>query len=153
MATNSSESALQQTAIGLLARREHSCWELRQKLRLRGYTAAAIDAELARLQQLALLSDERFAQVYAHSRADKGYGPLRIAGELRERGISEALINAVLAELEDTWSERLRTLSARRFAQDGRDRTARERQLRFLRQRGFTVDAIRRLWRDDSPET
>ncbi|MDP7464326.1 MAG: hypothetical protein QF614_07540, partial [SAR324 cluster bacterium] len=48
-------------ALDLLANREHSSWELRQKLRQRFQDAEAIGECLTLLEERGYLSDERFA--------------------------------------------------------------------------------------------
>ncbi|MEZ5583185.1 MAG: regulatory protein RecX [Candidatus Competibacteraceae bacterium] len=63
----------------LLARREHTVLELQHKLAQRGFASVDIDSVLADLISEDLINEERYAEVYAHSRADKGYGPLRIS--------------------------------------------------------------------------
>lgn len=136
-----------ETALNLLARREHSVLELRHKLSQRGFERAVIDPVLAHLSAENYLSDQRFAEVYSHSRADRGYGPLRIRSELRERGIDDATVNAVLTELDDFWLPKLSQLQRKRFGDTTRLEFAeRARQTRFLRQRGYTLEQINRLF-------
>lgn len=144
------ETQLHDTALRLLARREHSALELRHKLLARGYQDAAIDAELNTLITDNLLNEQRYAEVYAHHRLDKGYGPLRIDRELRERGVEASSIGDVLAPMEDLWMEHLQRLQARRFGELPRDNADKLRQMRFLRQRGFTLEQINRLFKDRS---
>ena len=68
-------------ALDLLARREHSRLELRQKLVQRGFPSDRIEPVLDQLVEERLLDENRYAELYACARADKGYGPLRIARE------------------------------------------------------------------------
>ncbi len=93
-------SIIRAKAIELLVRREHSRLELRQKLMQRGFPAEGIDSALNALAEEGLLNESRYAEIYACSRADKGYGPLRIASELRERGIPQELVEQALAGLD-----------------------------------------------------
>jgi regulatory protein len=102
-------------ALELLARREHSRLELRQKLLQRGFPAECIDSVLDRLVAERLLDESRYAELYACTRADKGYGSLRIARELRERGVPEESVAATLAGLADDWTPKLRELHRKRF--------------------------------------
>jgi regulatory protein len=135
-------------ALRLLARREHSVFELHHKLRHRGFAPAVIDAVFQQLVAEDWLNDNRYAEVYAHSRADKGYGPLRIQRELGERGVSEEIITAALNPLEDFWMPRLAALYRKRFAGvRPRDAAGQAGQVRFLRQRGFTLEQINGLFR------
>ncbi len=131
-------------ALNLLARREHSRLELARKLRQRGMAGADLEQVLNELAAARLLSDTRFAEEYARSRAGRGYGPVRIRAELRERGIDDAGIQAALAELGEDWCRQAREARQRRFgAEPPADLKERARQSRFLQQRGFSPEQIR----------
>ena len=140
-------AAVRAKAMELLARREHSRLELRQKLLQRGYSPELIDPVLDRLIEERLLDEGRYAEIYACGRADKGYGPLRIARELRERGVPEDQVAATLATLEDDWLPKLRELHRKRFkSRVPADAAGRIQQTRVLRQHGFTLDQIKHLF-------
>ena len=141
---------LRDIALGLLARREHTCLELRHKLQQRGFSREQIAPVLDALIADDYLSDQRFAEVYAASRADKGYGPLRIERELRERGLERDLIQPVLQELAADWPSRLARLQQKRFGDLPADYSEQTRQMRFLRQRGYPLDQIRKLFKSVS---
>jgi regulatory protein len=140
--------SVREFALRLLARREHSVLELHHKLVRRGFTATQIIPVLKQLVTEELLSDARYAEVYAHQRVDKGYGPLRIESELRERGVAEEIVSATLEHFHEVWMEKLAALHRKRFAAVSSDHSAEQvRQIRFLRQRGFTLEQIRCLLR------
>jgi len=131
------------TALRFLARREHSELELRHKLIGRNFTDAIVDAVVIQLVDQGLLSDQRFAEVYARGRFERGYGPLRIRAELRERGVSNDLTQQMLAGLSRFWVESASRQRSKRFGrQMPNDYRERARQMRFLQQRGFTSDQI-----------
>ncbi|MDG4552691.1 MAG: regulatory protein RecX [Candidatus Competibacter sp.] len=139
-------AAIRAKALDLLARREHSRLELRQKLIQRGFPAERIESALDQLTEERLLDEARFAELYACGRADKGYGPLRIGRELRERGVPQELVDTVLARLEDDWLPKLRELHRKRFKSLAPANAAeRMRQTRVLRQHGFTLEQIKHL--------
>ncbi len=151
--TRTSESAaadpavVRAKAMALLARREHSRLELRQKLLQRGYPPERIDLVLERLIEERLLDEGRYAELYACARADKGYGPLRIASELRERGIPQELVDHALADLQNDWLPKLKELHRKCFkSQVPVDAAGRLQQTRVLRQHGFTLDQIKQLF-------
>jgi regulatory protein len=134
-------------ALELLTRREHSRLELRQKLLQRGFAADQIGPVLEQLSTERLLDENRYAELYACSRADKGYGPLRIARELRERGVPEDIVAATLNRLENDWMSKLQTLHRKRFkSQRPTDTAERMQQIRVLRQQGFTLDQIKQFF-------
>jgi len=136
-----------ESAIRLLARREHAVLELRHKLQQRGFAPAIIETVLQQLVAEDLLSDNRYAEIYVLSRIDKGYGPWRIRRELSERGVSEEIITTVLQNFDNDWMAKLAALHRKRFAALPPDHSAEQAaQIRFLRQRGFTLEQINTLF-------
>jgi regulatory protein len=136
-------------AIGLLARREHSLLELRHKLRSRDCDESDIDELLGQLEQEGLQSDERFAEAYVYSRRQRGFGPMRIQAELRERGVSDQLIGQFVQFGERHWLEEARQQWQKRFGTKAEDYKERARQARFLQGRGFSSDMIRQVLNQD----
>src|SRR5690606_2652334 len=94
-----SGAAARETAIGLLARREHSRRELKRKLGAKGHPSDLIDQVLEQLAREGLQSDQRFAEAYLHSRIQKGYGPVRLLHELAERGVDAGLAELCMQSL------------------------------------------------------
>jgi regulatory protein len=82
-------SAARNTAIGLLARREHAQAEIKRKLRDRGYDKELTLEVVDDLTRQRLLSDTRFAEAFIRSRADRGQGPVRLKAELRQLQIPQ----------------------------------------------------------------
>jgi regulatory protein len=117
-------------ALDLLARREHSAGELRTKLRERGYESTAVEAVLSSLAQEKLLSDERFVQEFVAARVD-----------------------LALAALKGASAEGAAAARRKRFGDDlPKDMQERARQARFLQQRGFSMDDIRKALKGDVEE-
>lgn len=87
-----STPALEEGALRLLGRREHSREELRKKLRKREWPADRVEALLDRLEQEGALSDLRFARSWVRHRAGRGLGPTRIRSELRQRGVAPEVV-------------------------------------------------------------
>src|SRR5215469_14456059 len=135
--------AARTAAIALLARRDFTCRELREKLIGKGFkeaTAASVVAELAR--EL-VLDDGRCAQNYVAYHAGRGQGPVRIAVELRRRGLATESIDAALASGPD-WNALARKVCRAKFgSQPPANWAQRARQARFLQYRGFSSDHIR----------
>jgi len=131
-------------AIELLTRREHSRRELVRKLADRGVAPEDADAAVATLARQGWQDDARYAAALARTRAQGGYGPLRIRAELRLQGVDEVNIQAALDACEVDWGEAARQLAQRRFG-GCRGTSAQERARRgaFLQRRGFGLDEIR----------
>jgi regulatory protein len=128
--------------LDLLSRREHSAWELQRKLVARGYQSNLIGAVLIELCRDNLQSDQRFTENYIRSRVEHGFGPHRIAAELKERGVSKKLIISCL-EQEDQWDSQVIKARNKRFGQAlPSSPKERNQQIRFLQYRGFTREQI-----------
>jgi len=126
-----------------LSRREHSRFELARKLARKGFESTIIDAVLSQLQADNLLSDQRFAESFVHSRINRGYGPLRIRQELRQRGVSDDLSTEALENNED-WDELACHVREKRFGESlPKKPQERAKQSHFLYYRGFTSSQIK----------
>ncbi len=135
---------LRQTALTLLARREHSQQELERKLLSRGFPSQGIRSVLQELAQQDSLSDARFAEQYVYSRIQRGFGPLRIQAELRERGVDDEVFGGLIETNAEIWEERAGAARTKRFGPGPPgDFKERARQTRFLQQRGYTQEQIR----------
>ncbi len=131
-------------AMNLLARREHASWELRQKLLRKFPDAEQVDAQIERLAQENLQSDERFAASYARMRVGRGYGPRRIRQEMREKGLSDSAIADAFDALDDDWFAHAREVYLKKFGSESpADIRERARRTRFMQYRGFDSDQIR----------
>ena len=143
-----SQKTPRHVAMDLLARREHSVLELSNKLRGRDYDSDEIDEVIHQLQLDGLQSDERFTESYIHHRYNAGYGPMKITHELQQRGIQSSLINRYLEALEADWDEHMQQQRTRKFGADIPDDYAlKMKQARFLQNRGFSAEAVMRLFR------
>ena len=144
MSSREPDPRARNSAMRLLARREHSRAELRGKLVGRGFENDSVEELLQGLEDQDLLSDERFAMSLVASRAETGYGPNRIGLELRNRGVSEELAREALAKAEVDWEERVTDQVARKFGSDPAQTFPEwARRARYLERRGFGQDAIR----------
>ena len=128
----------------LLARREHSRWEIQQKLIKKG-AGDLLDSVLDHLEQDGLLSDQRYCEARVRYRINKGFGPLKIRAELLQRGVSSELISACLHNDDDRWLAVISQLIERKYTKKvSVDPRLKAVQQRFLQQRGFTFSQIRR---------
>lgn len=135
--------AVRRSAMDLLARREHACFELERKL-LRRYPQHLIKQAVERLADEGLQSDERFAESYVHHRAGRGYGPARILRELQERGVDDSLAESMLAVSDIDWHDIARRALAKKFGAvvPPLPLAEKARILRFLAYRGFSREHL-----------
>ncbi len=143
---------LRERALRHLARREHSRAELVRKLAAHG-SDAEIDEVLARMTELGLLSDTRFAEAWVRGKADR-FGAARLRSELARRGVDRDLVDAAIAgECTVSELERARRVWQGRFGAPPADAREWARQARFLQARGFAVDVIRKLLKEHPDES
>lgn len=131
--------AVRRSAMDLLARREHSCFELERKLSRR-HPGHLIKAAIGRLTDEGLQSDGRFAESYVRQRAGRGYGPARIQRELQERGVDDALAESTLAISDLDWNDIAEQALIKKFGTLAAPLPLVEkaRILRFFAYRGFS---------------
>jgi regulatory protein len=138
---------LRERALRLLARREHSRAELVRKLESAGFVRQDIAPLLDEFETKNWLSDRRFAESYVADHRARA-GSVKLAYDLRQRGVSDAIIEMVLSENRDSELERAREAWKKKFGSSPTDRAGKARQMRFLQSRGFGADTIRRVIHD-----
>lgn len=137
---------IRRAAMDLLARREHSRLELRQKLGKRFRDDVLIEEQLARLAEENLQSDARYAESFLRQRYQRGHGPVRIRQEMRHRGIPERDIQAAMESGDWDWYTSAATVLERKFGSaPADDRKEKARRDRFMRYRGFMGEHYQHL--------
>lgn len=137
-------------ALGLLAVRPRSRRELRDRLLRAGFEVTEVEDELARLQAVGLLDDERFARELAdHAANVRRSGGTAIRAALFAKGVARETIDRTLEDLGDE-EGRARHLAAMRAGRmRGLDPAAAFRRLvSLLIRRGYAGDVARRAARE-----
>lgn len=152
------EDDLQQRALDyvmtILSQRAYTEHQLRERIARRfGPHATEIDTDsiLDQLREYNLVNDELFAEQYAETYRLRR-GPIRIAQELRQRGVAESIIAEALAKLRRTTdfvecAHALITERAWRYqVAEGADFTefakAKQRAWGFLARAGYEIETI-----------
>lgn len=133
---------IEQIAVRLLHRREHSVRELEIKLQQRGYEKTDIDAVLEILQKRKWQSDHRFIETFINNRVSRGYGELRIKAELQQKGIEQQDIESALQALNLDWQGLATQLYQRKYSTLPADDNEKQKRIRFMSQRGFSFEQI-----------
>ena len=133
------------TIYALLARREHSRYELTRKLQQREWCKEAeIQDLLDKFEAENLLSDERYTKMLVRSSLQRGYGRLKIRNKLRETGVSSALIHECLDAAEIDWYSLIHEVRLKKCGVHLPQDLAELAKLnRFLMSRGFDAELIR----------
>lgn len=135
---------LRERALRYLARREHSRWELARKLEQAGFVTEEIAPLLDEFEEKNWLSDRRFAESWVADHQAKA-GSVKLAYELRQRGVNDAISEAVLRENRDNELERAYAVWKKKFKVAPADESEKARQIRFLASRGFAATTIRNV--------
>ena len=130
-----------------LARREYSRAELHTKLSSNATPEDNLDAVLDELVKRGWLSDARAAEQIVNARRAR-FGTQRIAHELKQKGISDDLINAALPQLKQGELEAAREVWQKKFGAVAQDAKEKAKQMRFLQSRGFSMEVIFRVMKD-----
>ncbi|OJZ19717.1 MAG: recombination regulator RecX [Thiobacillus sp. 65-29] len=137
---------LRERALALLARREHTRAELARKLAAGGFAAEDVRPLLDEFEARTWLSDRRFAESWVADHRDRS-GAIKLAFELRQHGVPEALIDDVLADQRDNEAARARSVWEKKFGVPPANPADRAKQMRFLQGRGFALDVIQHILR------
>ncbi len=136
---NNLPKEIRASCLRLLARREHSQKELLNKLLLRGFGKDEILLVIDEFSRQGWQSDSRYAESYARSRIQKGYGPAWISYELKKNGIEAIDLEDIVCKSVGSWMELLEQVYTKKYGHDLRiDRNEWAKRSRFLLHRGFS---------------
>jgi len=137
---------IKEACLQYLIRREHSQRELLRKVSEKGYPNSIVLTIINELAEQGWQSDARFAESYARSRVHKGIGPLRIKAELQQRGAAEHAFDMAAEDIAGSWYELLQQVYQKKYADIPYENPKEQlKRCRFLQQRGFANDMIRRV--------
>ena len=131
------EAEIRDIALRYLSRREYGIEELRRKLVQRGADVGISEKVVGDLADSDLVSDQRFTEMYVRMRMRHLFGPLKIRGELRSRGISDYLISAEIPGEQEVWFDAATQWADKKNLGE-LDFAGRARIHRSLMNRGFT---------------
>lgn len=141
------ESAYQY-ALRLLTLRDYSLIRLLGKLSTRGVCESDAEETVARLQREGWLDDRRYAERFAESALSSGrfFGP-RLRIEMRRRGFEAALVDDLLARLQENLDEEaeIRDILERRYPGFGfaaATDSEKRRVIGYLQRRGFGLSVV-----------
>ncbi|MCW2256518.1 regulatory protein [Providencia alcalifaciens] len=144
------ESELYQYALFLLSRRDYGTAELHARMKRRMYEKndgvvdeVLIERVVGRLSEQQFLDDTRVLESLTQSYIRKGYGPLRIKQELRQKGFTPILIDQQFENITVDWFELAAEVRRKKFGDVlPTDFKEKSKQIRYLQYRGFSGDMI-----------
>ena len=131
------ESKCYSAGLKMLMRREHSRLELFQKLQTKGFDVDVVNDSISKLVEHNYQSDDRFSEEFIQMRFNQGKGPVKIASELKMRGINTFDLSVF------DWFQLAKEIRQRKFGDlSSLDFKETAKQKRFLQSRGFNLDQI-----------
>ena len=130
-------------ALRLLDYRPRSSKEIERRLAKAGFAEEVVEETLRRLDELGLIDDRQFARMWINRR--KALGKTRIKWELRQKGVSNDVVEEALLAVDPETEYRSAVEAARvRWEKDRSpdERTRRRRLAAYLQRKGFGWDVI-----------
>ena len=136
------------TAVRILTYRDHSKYELKQKLQQRGFESKVINTVILECERFNYIDDKRTAQVYISQLKRKCFGKRYIRAALKRKRLGGATTENILLEnypeadeLENAGKLLEKKMEA--FKREADLKKRREKMYRFLYARGFSAAVIR----------
>jgi len=142
---------IKDSAFRLLSRRQHSKFELTQKLIRRGYSKEEIEPVLFQIEEKGLLDDVEFTKAYLNERlAKKRVGINKIKAELLKKGIEPKIIEKILGQADVSISEQTALDLSRKKLEvlkrkESDSSKIKQKLAAFLFTKGFETDLIRNI--------
>ncbi len=138
-------------ALGLLARRPRSEWEMRDYLKRKEYEAPFIEEIMQRLRTGGWLNDVDFARRWvANRRLLKSTSRRRLQQELRAKRVADSVIADVLAEDETDDRQVLEQLIAQKRKQSRYQDT--QKLMAYLMRQGYNYGDVKEVLNLQSPD-
>ncbi len=146
-------------AMKLLSYRARSMREVELRLSEKGYGDDVVTVVIGSLSNEGYIDDERFARELADSRLrNKNWGAVKIASELRSKGLAMDIIDAVTGSIDE---ETELAAAKRAFSKwlrrcgldnDNLEKSQSIKAARHLAQRGFSSSVVRRTIYSDQDD-
>lgn len=127
----------------LLSKRNYTEHEFRQKLISAGFENEEINRVIADYLEIGWLNDLNYLESYIHYQSERGLGPVKIMQALAQKGIARFLISENINLSDIIWQTRALDVWKKKFKSIyPTSQLERQKQFRFLMQRGFTQQQI-----------
>ena len=150
METDKKLQSARNNAYCLLRSRPRSEREIRDRLKLKRYDESTIEVVIEGLKKAGKIDDVKFASLWVESRMHTNpAGDVVLRHELKEKGVSEPVIDAALLEKSQNYDEYAVALNMagerfKRLVKLDRKKAS-KRLYDFLLRRGFSYDIVRKV--------
>ncbi len=130
----------------LLARREHTAFEIKKKLIQKGFAADVISKTIDFALSQQWINHHRYTETLIGYFARRGYGPIFIENYFREQAIETEVIYQSFTKANIDWTAVLTAAWLKKY-RGIIPKTSAEKaqQIRFLQYRGFSLTEIHHL--------
>jgi regulatory protein len=125
-----------------LAMREHSKFQLINKLKNKSFDTDIINSVLEHLHNSGFQSDERYTEEYIRYRQNSGYSYEKIVYELKSNGISSDVININLCKFSDDYDVLFEFAKLKIRNRDLEEQKVLARHINNFKARGFENSII-----------
>jgi regulatory protein len=137
-------------AYALLRQRPQSEFEIRRRLKLKGYGGDVIEGVIEDLRRSGEVDDGKFARLWVDSRMHSNpMGDVVLRHELKQKGVSDSIIEATLEDKAKNYDEYEVAFSMAKEQYARLKKLDRRKALKriydFLLRRGFKYDTIRKI--------
>jgi regulatory protein len=146
--TKKQAQKIRRLLLHLLMRRDYTQHELVQKMLVKGYEQDLVTRIITAFVEDGTINETRFIENFIYFRRNRGYGPLRIAAELKARGLSAEMIAKHLEISDNAWLDCAEKIWCKHFKNTPpKDASSKNKQQRFMQGRGFTWEQIQHVLR------
>lgn len=129
-------------ALDIVSLRDHTCFEVKNKLIKKGYEINAIENAIEKLYEYNFVNDEKYATKYFREASKyKKHGKNKIIYTLRQKGISSSIISSLEFD-EDLELETAKSLCQKKLKTLKDDEKKKEKIYRYLISRGYSNSVI-----------
>lgn len=142
--------AIREACFRYLSRRDHSSFELKEKVGKKGYSKNDIDQVVQNLANKGYLNDESFAIKFVEEKTELNqWGPKKIKSHLYKKGIDRKIIENVLSQQTDDLQQQqicvdLVLKRKRHFLREEDAYKRKQKIYRYLAGRGFSGSVIKK---------
>ncbi len=137
-------------AYALLRQRPRSEFEIRERLKLKGYAADIVEGVVEGLRRAGDIDDDKFARLWVESRMHSNpMGDVVLRHELKKKGVADPIIEATLDEKAKNYDEYEMASNMAREQFERLKKLDRRKALKrvydFLLRRGFKFETVRKI--------
>ena len=143
----SEKSIAYEQALKLISTRYKTRKEMETYLQSKGYAITTIYYVLKKLGEYNFIDDERYAESFASHHIQKD-GVVKIKQQLFQKGVSEEIIDKVLANYEDQ-TEQVKVLLEKYMKNKEATKENYQKACRYLYGKGFKMDDILKVLKGD----